>query len=140
MIEVTFKVRFYETDMMQVVHHTNHLRWFELGRVEYLRNAGIRLLDLIDREGIVCPIKNISCDYKEPARFDDFIIVQTRMLKMSRAQVTFAYRLIRQSDGVLIAEGTTQNVFTYQESGKVARLSDASYQRLAAYAEEDLRK
>lgn len=140
MIEVTFKVRFYETDMMQVVHHSNHLRWFELGRVEYLRNAGITLLDLIAKEGIVCPIKNVSCEYKEPARFDDFIVLETRMKKMSRAQVTFAYVMRRKSDGVLIAEGTTQNVFTYQESGKVARLSDAYYGPLAAYAKEDLRK
>lgn len=136
MITVTVKVRFYETDMMEVVHHTNHLRWFELGRVEYLRKAGIELLDLIS-QGIVFPIKSVSCEYKEPARFDDFIQIETRLTKVSRAQMVFSYRLVRESDGALIATGHTQNVFTYKETGKVARLEDRYYSELAELAKED---
>ena len=46
-IEVRDRVRFVETDMMGVVHHSNYLRWFEMGRVAYLRAAGVELLDLI---------------------------------------------------------------------------------------------
>ena len=61
MVTIIEKVRFYETDMMGIVHHSNHIRWFECGRCEYLRQAGIDLFELMDR-GILFPIKNVSCE------------------------------------------------------------------------------
>ncbi len=136
MISVTLQVRFYETDMMGVVHHTNHVRWFELGRVEYMRKAGVELLDLM-KEGIVFPIKEVQCKYIEPALFDDVIRVETTMKRLSRAQMTFTYKLVRERDGALLATGETQNVFTYEKTGKIARLNDSYYTTLATLAEED---
>jgi len=65
MVTVLEKVRYYETDMMGIVHHSNHIRWFECGRVEYMRKAGIDLLELLE-EGISYPIKNVSCEYIRP--------------------------------------------------------------------------
>ena len=55
MVTVTERVRFYETDMMGIAHHSNHIRWFECGRCEYLKQAGIDLFELMD-EGILFPI------------------------------------------------------------------------------------
>lgn len=55
MISTSLRVRFYETDMMEIAHHTNHLRWFEMGRIEYFRRCGISLWDMM-QEGIVFPI------------------------------------------------------------------------------------
>lgn len=136
MITAKVKVRFYETDMMGVVHHTNHLRWFELGRVEYLRKAGIELLDLM-ANGILFPIKSISCEYKESAHFDDYVIIETVLAKVSRAQMVFSYRLVRESDGALLATGETQNVFTYEKTGKIARLEDKYYKSLAEMANKE---
>ncbi len=136
MVSVTVKVRFYETDMMGVVHHTNHLRWFESGRVEYLRKAGIELLDLM-ANGIIFPIKKISCEYKEPAMFDDFIRVETTLKKLSRAQLVFSYQLVREKDGVLIATGETQSVFTNKATGKIARLPDVYYRALESLMKGD---
>ena len=65
MVTVIEKVRFYETDMMGIAHHSNHIRWFECGRCEYLRQAGIDLFELMD-QGILFPIKHVSCEYISP--------------------------------------------------------------------------
>ena len=120
MFTTSLQVRFYETDMMEVAHHTNHLRWFEMGRVEFFRSCGISLWDMMN-EGIVFPITKVSCEYKEPARFDDIITVEVTVAKLTRAQCVFTYRLVREADGALIATGETQNVFTDKETGKIIR-------------------
>lgn len=133
MFTTSLQVRFYETDMMEVAHHTNHLRWFEMGRVEFFRSCGISLWDMMN-EGIVFPITKVSCEYKEPARFDDIITVEVKVAKLTRAQCVFTYRLVREADGALIATGETQNVFTDKETGKIIRLPDVFYKAMVAKA------
>ena len=133
MFTTSLQVRFYETDMMEVAHHTNHLRWFEMGRVEFFRSCGISLWDMMN-EGIVFPITKVSCEYKEPARFDDIITVEVTVAKLTRAQCVFTYRLVREADGALIATGETQNVVTDKETGKIIRLPDVGYKAMVAKA------
>lgn len=133
MFTTSLQVRFYETDMMEVAHHTNHLRWFEMGRVEFFRSCGISLWDMMN-EGIVFPITKVSCEYKESARFDDIITVEVTVAKLTRAQCVFTYRLVREADGALIATGETQNVFTDKETGKIIRLPDVFYKAMVAKA------
>ncbi|SDF32472.1 acyl-CoA thioesterase [Sporolituus thermophilus] len=133
MVTVRDKVRFVETDMMGVVHHSNYFRWFEMGRVEYLRQVGIYLLDLMD-QGILFPITDVSCQYRASARFDDYILVETDLIEVSRVKMVFAYRVVREADGVLLATGRTQNVFTDQ-NGKIIRLPHSIYAKLAQAAQ-----
>lgn len=128
MVTVREKVRFVETDMMGVVHHSNYFRWFEMGRVEYLRQAGISLWDLMN-DGIVFPITNVDCQYRNPARFDDYILIETTMEELSRAKMAFSYRVVKESDGSLLATGHTQNVFT-GEHNKIIRLPQQYYSNL----------
>lgn len=106
--------------MMGVVHHSNHFRWFEMARVEYLRQAGVLLLDLM-AEDIVFPITEVSCQYKASARFDDWLLIQAKLIDLSRAKMVFEYEVLRESDRVLLATGRTQNVFT-DGSGRILRL------------------
>ncbi|EAX47757.1 thioesterase superfamily protein [Thermosinus carboxydivorans Nor1] len=136
MVTVRDKVRFVETDMMGVVHHSNYFRWFEMGRVEYLRQAGIYLLDLMD-QGILFPITDVSCQYRASARFDDYILIETELVEVSRVKMVFAYRVVREADGVLLATGRTQNVFTDQ-NGKIIRLPQAIYAKLAQAAQRHI--
>ena len=58
-VKVAYRVNFYDTDAMEVVHHENYIRWFELGRVAYLRRLGITLIALL-YAGFVFPIKMVS--------------------------------------------------------------------------------
>lgn len=136
MVTVIEKVRFYETDLMGIAHHSNHIRWFECGRCEYLKQAGLDLLALF-ADGISYPIKSVSCEYIEPIRFDDVIRIETTLSKLTRAQMVFTYRLVRHADGTLLATGMSQNAFTHKETGKVARLDDAYYMPLKAFYDAD---
>ncbi|MBF1344637.1 MAG: acyl-CoA thioesterase, partial [Megasphaera micronuciformis] len=111
MITITEKVRFYETDMMGIVHHSNQIRWFECGRCAYFDEVGLDLFELMDKK-ILFPIKNVSCEYIQPINFNDVIDIETRLIKLSRAQVVFSYVIRRHADGTLLCKGTTQNVFT----------------------------
>jgi acyl-CoA thioester hydrolase len=128
MITVEEKVRFVETDLMGVVHHSNYFRWFEMGRVEYLRQAGVLLTELM-KEGIVFPITHVDCQYKSSARFDDYILIETVLAEVSPVKMIFTYDVIRKEDGVLLATGRTQNVFT-DNMGKIIRLPGEYYDKL----------
>ena len=75
MITIRDKVRFVETDMMGVVHHANYLRWFEMGRVAYLRACGISLGELM-ADGVIFPITEVRAKYKNSCTFDDDFEVQ----------------------------------------------------------------
>lgn len=130
MITVRDKVRFAETDMMGVVHHANYFRWFEMGRVEYLRQAGIELLELMAR-GILFPITEVSCRYRASARFDDILLIEATLEDLNKVKMVFSYNVVRETDGVLLATGRTQNAFT-DAAGRVTRLDAAYYERLEA--------
>ena len=130
MIAVRDKVRFVETDLMGVVHHSNYLRWFEMARVEYLRAANVLLPELI-AQGIVFPIVEVQCKYRQSAHFDEIIRVEATLSEFSRAKLCFSYRVLRDADDVLLAEGATQNVFTNMD-GRIIRLPQLYYDRISA--------
>jgi acyl-CoA thioester hydrolase len=103
---VSLRVRYTEVDRMGVAHHRNHFVWFEIGRTELMRAAGVPYAAVED-EGVYLPVIEASCAYKAPARYDDVLSLSTAIAAFSGARVTFAYRLVREADGALIATGTT---------------------------------
>ncbi len=123
------KVNFYDTDAMAVVHHSNYIRWFEIGRVEFLRAAGITLTEMMD-DGYVFPITEVSAKYVNSAYFDDELIIETTPVALNKAKMAFSYRVLRKSDDTLLVTGFTQNVFTSKETGKITRLPAKYYERL----------
>ena len=130
MIAIRDRVRFVETDMMGVVHHANYLRWFEMGRVAYLRAAGVELLDLM-AHGVIFPITEVHVKYKNSCSFDDEFEVQTKM--------DFAYKVIRLADGVVLVEGRTRNLFTNQQ-GKIIRLDACYFDKINALFQQETAK
>lgn len=130
MIAVLDKVRFVETDLMGVVHHSNYFRWFEMARVEYLRAGNVLLPELI-AAGIVFPITDVQCKYRQSAHFDEMIRIEATLVEFSRAKMCFSYRVMRDMDNMLLAEGSTQNVFT-DKKGRVTRLPQIYFDRIDA--------
>lgn len=126
---VAHKVNFYDTDAMAVVHHANYIRWFEIGRVEFLRKAGITLNDLMD-DGYVFPITEIQAKYVNSARFDDELIIETTSESLTKVKMAFNYRILRASDNTVLVTGFSQNVFTSMETGKITRLPEKYYAKL----------
>ena len=124
-------VNFYDTDAMAVVHHANYIRWFEVGRVDFLRAAGITLGELME-DGYVFPITEVSAKYVSPGRFDDMLVIVTKPASLTRVKMAFDYEIRREADDELLVTGHTQNVFTSQATGKITRLPETYYGRLKA--------
>ena len=124
-------VNFYDTDAMAVVHHSNYIRWFEIGRVEYLRSIGITLGELMD-DGFVFPITDVRAKYVSPGKFDDVVLIETTPTALTKAKMAFDYRIIRKADGEVMVTGHSQNVFTSREKGHITRLPEKYYRILAA--------
>src|ERR1700722_1393278 len=102
------RVRFCETDLMGIVHHSNYLAYFEAGRVEWLRRRGVAYGDWATR-GIPLPVVEASVRYRAPARFDDVIGIETRLVELRAASLRFEYRMERLTEpGELLAEGFTR--------------------------------
>ena len=128
---VAHKVNFYDTDAMAVVHHSNYIRWFEIGRVEFLRQAGITLTELMD-DGYVFPITEVSAKYMNSGYFDDELIIETTPVALTKAKMAFSYRVLRACDDTVLVTGFTQNVVTSRATGKITRLPDKYYDKLKA--------
>lgn len=91
---------------MGVAHHRCHFVWFEMGRTEYMRDAGIPYSG-VEEDGVYLPVIGATCSYRAPARYDDLLLVRTTLESMTAARATFSYRLERETDGRLLAVGTT---------------------------------
>jgi acyl-CoA thioester hydrolase len=110
--EVRLRVRYAETDQMGVVYHANHFIWFEVGRVELLRQLGFSYREMEETDGCFIAVVDARCRYKAPARYDDEVIVRTHLKNVRESLVHFGYELMRVDDGVLLAEGETTHVVT----------------------------
>lgn len=130
MVIVKDRVRFVETDLMGVVHHSNYLRWFEMARVEALRQVGILLPEML-ASGILFPITEVRCNYRNSAHFDEIIRIEAELYLFSKVKLCFRYRVLRDEDNLLLAEGETQNVFS-DERGRIIRLPQHYYEKLTA--------
>lgn len=130
------RVNFYDTDAMAVVHHANYIRWFEIGRVEYLRSIGITLNEMME-DGYVFPITDITAKYVSPGYFDDDLLIETTATALTRVKMDFDYRIMRKADHKVLVTGKSQNVFTSQKTGRITRLPDKYYTKLKAAMDEE---
>ena len=115
--EAAIRVRYAETDQMGVVYHSNYLIWFEIGRVELLRQLGFSYLEL-ERNQYHLPVVEVRCRYKAPALYDETLTIRTRISQLRPSLIQFAYQAIRQSDGTLLAEGETTHIVLGAEKKK----------------------
>ncbi len=99
------RVRFCETDLMGIVHHAGYLGYFEVGRVEWLRQRGVSYLEWATR-GFHLPVVEARLRYRKPARFDDLITIETTCAETTRVTVRFRYRVLRGAE--LLCEGETR--------------------------------
>jgi acyl-CoA thioester hydrolase len=110
--QTRFRVRYAETDQMGVVYYANFFIWFEVGRVELLRQLGFDYKQMEIDDGCHIAVVDASCRYKSPARYDDELLLETRVLAMRRSLIKFGYRLLRPENeaATLLAEGETTHV------------------------------
>ena len=109
--EIRLRVRYEETDAMRVVHYSKYFVWFEAGRVELLRSVGIQFKDF-EKKGLFFPVVEAMANYKASARFDDEILLKTKITKIGNTSVRFENRMIKLPELSLICEGHTVHVLT----------------------------
>jgi acyl-CoA thioester hydrolase len=118
--ETRIRVRYAETDQMGVVYHANHFIWFEVGRVELLRQLGFSYRDMEKNDGCLIAVADARCRYKAPALYDDEIIVRTHIRNIRNSLIHFGYELLRADDGTLLAEGETTHIVTDPQLNVIA--------------------
>ena len=110
--ETRVRVRYAETDQMGVVYHSNYLIWFEVGRVELIRQMGLDYKRMEIEEGCGIAVVEVHCRYLAPARYDEELVVRTRITGARGSVVKFGYEIVR--DGVLLCKGSTTHVVVGQ--------------------------
>jgi len=100
------RVRYADTDQMGVVYYANYLVWFEVGRTEWLRDAGWNYRDM-EEAGISLPVIEAHCEYRQSARYDDEIEIRTRATALTPVRLRFDYQAVRTTGEMLVAEGHT---------------------------------
>ncbi len=108
--EATIRVRYAETDQMGVVYYGNYFTWFEVGRVELCRELGFEYKRMETEDDSFIVVAEAQCRYKRPARFDDVLVIRTRVTESQRRTVRFSYEVLNQASGELIATGETLHV------------------------------
>jgi acyl-CoA thioester hydrolase len=121
-VTTEIRVRYAETDQMNIVYYANYLVWFEVGRVELLRKLGFSYRQLEEEHGCILPVIEATCRYRSPARYDDQILIETRPALLRGPVLKFAYRILRKAeegaDPTLLAEGETVHVVCDSQMNK----------------------
>lgn len=108
--ETTIRVRYAETDQMGVVYYGNYFTWFEVGRVELCRQLGFEYRAMEKEDDSFIVVAEAYCRYKRPAKFDEELVVETRVLESQRRTVTFGYEIRGADRKDLVATGSTKHV------------------------------
>jgi len=116
------RVRYAETDRMGVVYYANYLVWFEVGRADLMRTLG-RTYRALEEEGVVLPVIEAHCEYRQPARYDEELEIRTTGALVSPVRVRFNYDIVRCGDAATIASGHTVHA-AVDPAGRPRRLPD----------------
>ncbi len=91
------RARYQETDQMGVVYHSNYLNWFEIGRTEWIRGMGMTYRQIEER-GLFLPVVELEMKFNQPARYDDRIVIYTRVAECGHVRIRFESQIRRLDD------------------------------------------
>ena len=114
------KVQYYETDMMGVVHHANYIRWMEEARIDFMDQLGFPYAAM-EEQGVLSPVKSVSCEYKRPCTFGDEIRIVVSVADFNGVVLTIRYQMVNASDGETVCEARSEHVFLNRE-GRFVRI------------------
>ncbi len=115
---------------MGVVYHAHYVVWFEVGRTEYCRAAGLPYRAM-EEAGLLILVTGVACTYRRPARYDDALTVRTSMPELGGRGLAFDYEIVRGESEVL-ADGSTRHVFADRD-GRPRRAPDDILDDLARF-------
>ncbi|ENK0557084.1 acyl-CoA thioesterase [Clostridium botulinum] len=118
-------VRYVETDQKGVVHHSNYYPWFEMGRTEFTKATGMKYTD-IENIGVMMPLTESYCKYMKPAKYEDEIIIETSIEKLTPVKIIFSYKIIKKENNELLAKGNTTQAFVDKNNFRVINLKQCN--------------
>ena len=141
--ETYTEVRYAETDQMGYAHHSTAVLWFEMGRIFWLRKHGLSYRKL-ESNGFLLPVVNLSIRYHAPARFEDSLVIEARLLELGKTRLTFENRVLRVETGsgdsaalrTLLVSGTVE-LACLDRNGRIQRIPpeiDAVWKKIAGNA------
>jgi acyl-CoA thioester hydrolase len=121
-VDIEIRVRYAETDKMGVAYYANYFVWFEVGRAELCRKKGFSYADL-EALGYILVVTDAHCHYRNSARYDETIVIRTRLKGINKRMITFGYQLLRNGSEEELAEGETRHL-SIGPNGKPKSLPD----------------
>ncbi len=109
--EMMLIARYAETDRMGIVHHSHYAVWFEAGRTDFLKKAGVTYSSL-EAMGFMLPLYEMNCKFKRPAQYEDEILVITKISFMSPVRLHLSYQVINSANSKLLVTGETMHAWT----------------------------
>jgi len=119
MVRTQLRVIYGDTDQMGVVYYANYLRFFEAGRAEFMRSKGLSYRDFEADHGLLLPVTEAGVQYRQPARYDDLVTIETALREVRRASAVFGYRILRGEE--LLATGHTLHA-CLDRGGRIQRM------------------
>ncbi len=116
------KIQYYETDCMQIVHHSNYIRFFEEARIDFLEQIGVNYVD-IEKMGYIIPVLAVSAEYKSMATYGETVAITVKFEEFNGIRFAFTYKVIDLATGALRATGKTGHCFL--KEGKPVNLKRA---------------
>ena len=123
MIPYSHKVQYYETDKMQITHHSNYVRFMEEARIDFLEQIGWGY-DKMEEEGIISPVVDITCSYKKTTTYPDVITVKIDILELKRIKLKIGYTMSVGED--IVFTGTSTHCFLDKNSKPINIKSEYS--------------
>ncbi|PCJ96996.1 MAG: thioesterase [Flavobacteriaceae bacterium] len=120
--EISFRVRYAETDQMGVVYHGNYAQYLEMGRVEWLRNLGFSYKSM-EESGVMLPVISLQLQFKKSAVYDDLITVETRLKKIPSVKIEFDFIIYNENKEILV-EAHTVLVFMDMKTKRPIKCPD----------------
>lgn len=127
------RIQYYETDQMQIAHHSNYIRWFEEARTEALKEAGFAY-DMIEAAGIIVPVVSVQADYKMMSRFPEDLVIETSVKSYNGIRLVIQYEIREKKSGELRCTGESSHCFLEKGSNKIVSLKKKYPEVHAVYA------
>ncbi len=103
--EISFRVRYGETDQMGVVYHGNYAQYLEIGRVEWLRQLGVSYKSM-EESGVMLPVISLQMNFKKSATYDDLITVRTKLKRIPTVKIEFCFEIFNEKNELLVDANT----------------------------------
>lgn len=115
--------KYYETDQMGIIHHSNYIRWMEEARMDAMSQFGISYRSM-EESGIISPVVSVSCQYKGMVHFDDTVQIQVKVVKYNGVRLDLEYEMVDSINGELRTKGTSTHCFLDREGHVISLKRD----------------